>query len=49
MAERGLSGTTPSLDKLKQPVAEDPNNSLHKKARGYINPNAISYVQTTYR
>ena len=45
LGRRGLSGTTPSLKKLLQPVSEDPNISLLKKERGYLDPSKISYSQ----
>jgi hypothetical protein len=45
LGRRGLSGTTPSLKKLLQPVSEDPNISLAKKERGYLDPSKISYSQ----
>jgi hypothetical protein len=49
LARRGLSTLEPSLSKLKNPVSDDPMNSLEKKARGYISPGAISYNQQSYR
>jgi hypothetical protein len=49
LGQRGLSSSEPSLGKLKQPVAEDPQNSLHKRERGYLNPSQISYGQASYR
>ena len=45
LGRRGLSGTTPSLKKLLQHVSEDPNISLLKKERGYLDPSKISYSQ----
>jgi hypothetical protein len=49
LGERGLSSSEPSLGKLKQAVAEDPQNSLHKRQKGYLNPSQISYPQMSYR
>lgn len=49
LGHRGLSGTTPSLKKLSQPLSEDPNTSLVKQERGYLSPSQISYSQTSYQ
>jgi hypothetical protein len=49
LSRRGLSGTTASLSRLKQPISQDGANSLAKQERFYVNPNAISYVQETYQ
>jgi hypothetical protein len=49
LGERGLSGGEPSLGRLAQPIAEDGMNSLHKRQRGYLSPDKISYTQTSYR
>jgi hypothetical protein len=45
LGRRGLSGTTPSLKKLLQNVSDDPNISLLKKERGYLDPSKISFSQ----
>lgn len=45
LGRRGLSGTTPSIKKLLQPISEDPNISLLKKERGYLDPSKISFSQ----
>ena len=45
LGRRGLSGTTPSLKKLLQPISEDPNISLLKKERRYLDPSKISISQ----
>ena len=47
LGRRALSGTTPSLKKLLQPISEDSNISLEKKSRGYIDPSKISFSQGT--
>jgi hypothetical protein len=49
MGQRGLSREESSLARLADPIANDPPSSLLKKQRGYIDPSAISYVQTSYR
>jgi hypothetical protein len=49
LSRRALSGTEPSLSRLKQPISQDGANSLAKQERFYVNPNAISYVQETYQ
>ena len=49
LGRRGLSGTTPSLEKQSQPLSEHPNTSLVKQERGYLSPSQISYSQTSYQ
>lgn len=51
MGQRGLSKFEPSLARLKQPIAEDPNISLLKKERySFITPSDRStFSQSTYR
>jgi hypothetical protein len=49
LGRRALSGTEPSLSKLKNPISEDPSISEVKQERFMINPNAISYNQKTYQ
>jgi hypothetical protein len=49
LGRRALSGTEPSLNKLQNPISEDPNISEVKRERGYLSPDKISYSQTSYR
>ena len=49
LGRRALSGTEPSLSRLKNPISEDPATSEVKRERFFINPNAISYAQKTYQ
>jgi hypothetical protein len=49
LGRRALSGTEPSLGRLKNPISEDPGISEVKRERFFINPTAISYAQKTYQ